>query len=91
MKWGLEIRKRHSFETHLSRHKDLTGNLESISSMTSQGRAAAMAVSLWFACLDAIPFVIVAEFLTQRGWFICLVSYITQLYAALYTSILVFG
>ena len=89
MKWGSEIRKRHSFETHLSRHKDLTGNLESISSMTSKGRVAAMAVSLWFACLDAIPFV--TEFLTQKGWYICLVSYSTQLYAALYTSILVFG
>ncbi|XP_068309647.1 histidine biosynthesis bifunctional protein hisIE, chloroplastic-like [Pyrus communis] len=34
----LEIRERHDFETHSKRQKDLTGNHERISCMTSGGR-----------------------------------------------------
>jgi hypothetical protein len=38
MKWGVEIRERHAFETHLNLMRDFTGSRERMSVISSRGR-----------------------------------------------------
>jgi hypothetical protein len=38
MKWGVEIREHHAFETHLNLMRDFTGSRERMSVITSRGR-----------------------------------------------------
>jgi hypothetical protein len=44
---GSEISERHGLDTHLNRHRDLTGSRDSMSTMSSSGRTLDMASKTW--------------------------------------------
>ena len=66
MKWGLEIREHHAFETHLNLMSDFTGSRERMSVITSFGRLSDI-VRQWKSQSRAVSF-----FLQRRRKTTCL-------------------